>query len=279
MSKFIQKKLNKRFPVIPGKVCIYLQKLKYIILAGIILLCFNGMYGFFSLNSPWAVFSKLRAFEFKNAFTVTGIILFILIITGMCIQERFFCQFLCPMGAVFALLPVITLQYPKKREDICLKGCKLCVKNCPVSINPGSRERIGECIGCNKCISVCSCAGACVASGLEDGKNRIDVNGDMCVSCGACFDVCEHSAREYIDDTEEFFAALKKGERISLLLAPAFKANYPNEYEKVLGGLKKAGINRIISVSFGADITTWGYLNYIQKIILKEAFHSLVLQL
>ena len=66
MSKFIQKKLNKRFPVIPGKVCIYLQKLKYIILAGIILLCFNGMYGFFSLNSPWAVFSKLRAFEFKK---------------------------------------------------------------------------------------------------------------------------------------------------------------------------------------------------------------------
>ena len=132
-------------------------------------------------------------------------------------------------------------------------------------LNNGLVVTNDNCIGCNKCISVCSCAGACVASGLEDGKNRIDVNGDMCVSCGACFDVCEHSAREYIDDTEEFFAALKKGERISLLLAPAFKANYPNEYEKVLGGLKKAGINRIISVSFGADITTWGYLNYIQK--------------
>lgn len=122
-----------------------------------------------------------------------------------------------------------------------------------------------NCIGCNKCISVCSCAGACVASCLEDGKNRIDVDGRMCVACGACFDVCEHSAREFTDDTEEFFKALKRGEKISILLAPAFKANYPNEYEKVLGGLKKLGINRIISVSFGADITTWGYLNYIQK--------------
>lgn len=38
-----------------------------------------------------------------------------------------------------------------------------------------------------------------------------------------------------------------------------------DEYEKVLGGLKKLGVNRIINVSFGADITTWGYLNYIQK--------------
>ena len=33
----------------------------------------------------------------------------------------------------------------------------------------------------------------------------------------------------------------------------------------LLGGLKAMGVKRIISVSFGADICTWGYLNYIQK--------------
>lgn len=121
-----------------------------------------------------------------------------------------------------------------------------------------------KCIGCNKCISACSCVGACVAHEV-DGKNRIDVSGDKCVACGACFDVCEHNAREFRDDTLGFFDDLKRGEKISVLLAPAFKANYPREYEKVLGGLKKLGVNRIISVSFGADITTWGYLNYVQK--------------
>ena len=131
-------------------------------------------------------------------------------------------------------------------------------------VNGGLVVTNDNCIGCNKCISVCSCVGACRSSEAE-GRNRIDVDGSKCLACGACFDVCEHSAREFIDDTEEFFNALKKGERISLLLAPAFKANYPGEYEKVLGGLKGLGVNRIISVSFGADITTWGYLNYIQK--------------
>ena len=65
--------------------------------------------------------------------------------------------------------------------------------------------------------------------------------------------------------TEKFFADLKKGERISILIAPAFLANYPKEYEAVLGGLKALGVNRIISVSFGADITTWGYLNYVKQ--------------
>lgn len=122
-----------------------------------------------------------------------------------------------------------------------------------------------NCIGCNKCISACSCVGACVAVEDENGKNRIEVSGDKCVACGACFDACEHKAREYRDDTEQFFADLAKGEKISVLIAPAFKANYPDEYEAVLGGLKKLGVNRFISISFGADITTWGYLNYVQK--------------
>ena len=122
-----------------------------------------------------------------------------------------------------------------------------------------------NCVGCNKCISVCSCVGATVAYQTEDGRNIINVDGNKCIACGACFDACEHNAREFVDDTEEFFEALKRGERISILLAPAFLANYPNEYGSILGGLKKMGVNRMISISFGADITTWAYLNYLQK--------------
>jgi diguanylate cyclase (GGDEF)-like protein len=91
------------------------------------------------------------------------------------------------------------------------------------------------------------------------------VDGGLCVACGACFDICEHNARDYSDDTERFFEDLQAGEKISLLVAPSFPANYPDTYAKILGKLKELGVNRIISVSFGADITTWGYINYIQK--------------
>ena len=123
-----------------------------------------------------------------------------------------------------------------------------------------------KCIGCNKCIRACSCIGASVSTEPdENGNSRILVDGNRCVSCGACFDVCEHNARDYRDDTELFFEDLKKGEQISILIAPAFPANYPEVYAKILGGLKKLGVNHIISVAFGADITTWGYINYIQN--------------
>lgn len=121
-----------------------------------------------------------------------------------------------------------------------------------------------KCIGCNRCISVCPVLTANKAVVVDD-QARIEVDSEQCINCGACFDACEHGAREFLDDTERFFEDLKKGERISLLLAPAFLANYPREYESVLGGLKELGVNRIISVSFGADITTWAYINYITK--------------
>lgn len=121
-----------------------------------------------------------------------------------------------------------------------------------------------NCIGCNKCISVCPVLTANYAVN-ENEQNKIVVDGKQCISCGACFDACEHHAREYRDDTERFFEDLKKGEKISLLLAPAFLANYPKEYASVLGGLKEMGVNRIISISFGADITTWAYIKYITE--------------
>lgn len=122
-----------------------------------------------------------------------------------------------------------------------------------------------NCVGCNKCIRACSCMGAMVAEIDAEGNNTIEVDGDKCIACGACFDSCEHNARSFDDDTEEFFAALKRGENISILITPAFLANYPKEYESVLGGLKALGANRLISVSFGADICTWAYINYIVK--------------
>lgn len=121
-----------------------------------------------------------------------------------------------------------------------------------------------KCVGCNKCISVCP---AILANQAEtvDNTNTIIVNPEACVQCGSCFDACAHGARDFLDDTDVFFEELAKGKKLSVIVAPAFLANYPDEYGKILGYLKEKGVNHIYSVSFGADITTWGYLRYITE--------------
>lgn len=131
-------------------------------------------------------------------------------------------------------------------------------------LNSGLIYTNEKCKGCNRCISACPVFEANYSL-EEEGKNLILVDGEKCIHCGACIDDCHHQARSYRDDTDEFLDALKNQEKVSILLAPAFIANYPKEYRKILGYLKSLGVNHIISVSFGADITTWGYLNYITK--------------
>ena len=121
-----------------------------------------------------------------------------------------------------------------------------------------------NCIGCNRCIAACPVLTA--NSVVEQGEKQfIHVDPAKCIACGACLDVCEHHAREYNDDTERFLADLSRGEKISILYAPALIANYPQNYRYILGTLQQMGAHRVINVAFGADITTWAYIQYIQK--------------
>lgn len=117
-----------------------------------------------------------------------------------------------------------------------------------------------NCVDCNKCIRSCPVLIANISK-----ENSISINDEACIKCGACFKECQHSAREYEDDTEKFLKDLKAGKKISVLVAPAFVANYPNDYKKIYGYLKSLGVVDIYSVSHGADICTWSYIKYIKK--------------
>lgn len=117
-----------------------------------------------------------------------------------------------------------------------------------------------SCVGCNRCVRVCSSFGASVAS--SDATGSIRINSERCVLCGACIDVCAHEAREYEDDTERFLSDLRAGEAVSVMVAPAFEAAYPKEFPVVLAALRKMGALRLLPVSLGADICTWAYVRH-----------------
>lgn len=132
--------------------------LKYIVLALISILCFAGVYGKAKGTSPWNVFSMLHAGNFKLGGYIPGIIILLILLVGMCLEERFFCRNFCPMGAVFSLLPVLPLFALHRDRENCIKGCKACTKKCPSNIRlpeEGSPRVEGDCFQCQKCIDTC----------------------------------------------------------------------------------------------------------------------------
>ncbi len=131
---------------------------KYIVLFGILILCYLQIYGNVHGSSPWEVFSMLHAGNFRLGEYAVGIVLLLLILVGMCVQERFFCRFLCPMGAVFSMLPVLGIFTLQRDRANCIPGCAACSKKCPADLGlpqEGSWDVPGDCVNCQKCIGTC----------------------------------------------------------------------------------------------------------------------------
>lgn len=120
-----------------------------------------------------------------------------------------------------------------------------------------------NCTGCNRCISACVVEDANISL-MENGKNKIHIDGQKCIKCGKCIEACPHDARDFLDDTDMFLEKLDRGAKVSLLVAPSARANF-SDLPRLLGALKKMGVQSVYDTSFGADITTWAYLRYLQK--------------
>ena len=133
-----------------------LQKINISLLNPLMLSILNGWYANLQGMSPWDVFSMLTAGKLPNASYKIGIALFILILIGMCTQERFFCQFLCPMGAVFAMMPILPTALFHRNCEKCPSKCGLCKKRCPAHLEiDGDTPFSGECICCHACEVTC----------------------------------------------------------------------------------------------------------------------------
>ncbi|WP_027398671.1 [Fe-Fe] hydrogenase large subunit C-terminal domain-containing protein [Anaerovorax odorimutans] len=123
-----------------------------------------------------------------------------------------------------------------------------------------------KCIGCNSCVRVCPTHVANVAKFNDQGKLIIEIDDVNCIKCGECIKACSsHGARTYKDDTQMFLQNLKQGEKITVIVAPAIKVAFKNQWKNVISWLRSIGVKTIIDVSFGADICTWGHLELIKK--------------
>lgn len=83
--------------------------------------------------------------------------------------RRFWCRYLCPLGAWVALLSKFSL-FKRFRSDACTK-CKQCVKQCPMNTIESAEflSDPGECLQCVSCHSKCPVAAISFKSQTKPG--------------------------------------------------------------------------------------------------------------
>ncbi len=133
--------------------------------------------------------------------------------------------------------------------------------------------REDKCTGCNKCIAACPVDCANQVYIADDGTRKVRVDSRYCIQCGACLKVCDHGARDYLDDTGRFFDDLAAGEEISVVSAPSVLVNFAEE-KRLFGWLASLGVRHFYDVSLGADITTWAYL----RVMERDGLESIIAQ-
>lgn len=149
-------------PVISQKGDRVLKLLKY----GVLLFIVFGVWVFTipgdTVWSPWTVFgmytSPVKGFSSELMFLSIGGALLLVIIIGSLFVERFFCKYLCPLGALFALASRFRIFKLKRDSSQCSGRCRVCTRKCSMSIPLYKYDSVnsGECINCMKCSSVCA---------------------------------------------------------------------------------------------------------------------------
>ncbi len=159
MLRIIGKKLFRIKFKMPEKLDGALKYLKYVLLAFLVFTCAFGIEAF-SEWSPWDAFGVLGAIPPDIAYALSafmpGVIILIVIMIGSLFVERFFCRYLCPMGAVLSAVSFFKTVKIKKGGEECGK-CKACTSSCAMGIPMYKHSSVssGECIGCMKCIDPC----------------------------------------------------------------------------------------------------------------------------
>ncbi|MFZ0529228.1 MAG: 4Fe-4S binding protein, partial [Propionicimonas sp.] len=116
-----------------------------------------------------------------------GVALLILaaVVAASLVVDRFWCRYLCPLGAVLSVVGRFSLLRIRRAPSACT-DCTLCDRPCPVGIEPSKAKPFvsSDCIGCMDCVATCPVRGALsvdtrIPLGLPNRIQPADLSGTV----------------------------------------------------------------------------------------------------
>ncbi len=129
---------------------------RFVVLALVMAMSYTTMKLWFFDYDPYVTLFGLHwLYEFNVAMWPALLILAV-VVAGSFVVERAFCRYLCPLGAVFAIVGRFSLVRIRRSLPTCT-SCGLCDKACPVGIEPAQAQPFAssDCIGCMDCLTTC----------------------------------------------------------------------------------------------------------------------------
>jgi polyferredoxin len=147
-------------PEIPKSVDRVARYLKYGVLIFFIVWTWRAASLVMRLYDPWVAYAHITSAQLLTEFGI-GFAVLVVTLIGSLIYERFFCKYLCPMGAFLGFFSKLSVFGIKRDADVCI-SCKRCDEICPmeISVSTATKVNMSECISCNECVNTCPAAGA-----------------------------------------------------------------------------------------------------------------------
>jgi NapH/MauN family ferredoxin-type protein len=146
---------------LPSSLHTLLTKGKFLVFIAVIAATFYTGASFFDQINPFATLVSAIPHMLLVGFTVnTWVIIrltfFFLILTSFLFIHRFWCRYICPVGAVAAVFNKVSALHLQLDPSRCNR-CKACLDVCPTRVNIFDvvRKRSTECILCGDCADVC----------------------------------------------------------------------------------------------------------------------------
>lgn len=135
--------------------------------------------------------------------------MFILILLAIIVSGRWFCRYICPLGAIYGLFNYVSPLQVKHDSDKCT-NCNRCIKVCPMDVDLRNKDfaTVTGCIRCGRCIKLCEAR----YFSIEGGANLKDKLSKIIIKLKSKSPL---SAAKYAKDNTKFYKDLYKNINMS----------------------------------------------------------------